>query len=483
MLGICQSFFGHLDDNGIRYCHWKSNLNLDRSLSGKTDLDILVARESMPAFNEAVARFGFKEMLSPPAKRFPGLEDYLGFDAATGSLVHLHVHYALVLGEKYIKNHRLPLEGLFFRNLVLSPQRLWIPCPELELIVLVLRAHLKTDLLSLVKQQIKECLGKSCDPFPDHIHEEFRQLIGSCDLEKARSIYRESGLPIGEEVIFSFIREFSGGNLRAAAVASRKARILFGLKGYLRRNVAAAYLDYLYRLLRGLPVIARFCSSQKKTIKGGGKVFALVGADGSGKSTLVSDLEAWLSWKVKVRRAYHGIPKSRGVRLAFWGGRQFSKLGLNRASDALTSLLWVLIARRRYLTSVNSRRCAAQGELVLSDRFPLQEFHDMENPMDGPRLSGGDTWFGRCESSWYERVVSPDRLFVLKVDIEELRRRKADLPLDTHLLKAAAVNGIREREGIAVIDANKGYEEVLLQTKRLIWQELLGAAAAGKVKQ
>lgn len=482
MLQICQSFFEHLNGNGVRYCHWKSNLNLVSALSGRTDLDILVARSSMPAFNEAIGAFGFKKILSPPAKQFPGLEDYLGFDRVTGALVHLHVHYALVMGEKYIKNHCLPLEELFFNHLVLSPQGVWIPCPELELVILVLRAHLKTDLLSLLKHQIKDCLGQSYNPFPDHIHQEFLELIRNSDLEKVRAIFHESRLPLKEGIIFGFIRELSEGNLRARAVVRRKLQILFGLRDYRRHNVFAAYFSYLSHYLSGLPLVAKFRSPKRKTIWGGGKVFALVGADGSGKSTLVADLESWLSWKVEVRRAYHGIPKTWTVRLGFWVARQFRKLALNGVSGAITAFLWVLIARKRYVTSVQARRFAADGELVLSDRFPLQDFHDMENPMDGPRLSGGDTWISRRESYWYDKLVRPDRLFVLKVAIDELRRRKADLPLDTHMLKAEAVNSIREREGIVVIDANRSYEEVLLQIKRSIWQELLGPIVAEKGK-
>lgn len=473
MLELCKSFFEYLNVNGVQYCHWKSNLNLHKSLIGKTDLDLLVAPSSQQAFNRAIDIFGIKKILSPPRKQYPNLEDYLGFDQATGALIHLHVHYALVFGEKYIKNHLLPLKELFFNNLILSSYGLWIPCPELELIVLVLRAHLKTDLVSLVKHQIKDCLGQRYNPFPDHIHEEFMELIKSSDLYKAKSLFRESGIPLHEEIIFGFVRELSEGRLHASAVAHRKIQILSGLRGYQRQNSFFAYFRYLTYFLQGLPLLEKCVTSKKKTILGGGKVFALVGADGSGKSTLVKDLEAWFSWKIEVRRIYHGIPKSAIVQLGFRVAQKFENLSLNYIAKELNALLWVYIARKRYIDSVQAHHFAAQGELVLSDRFPLKDFHTMTNPMDGPRLSGSESRFAQNELYWYQKLVYPHRIFILKVAIDVLRNRKTDLPLETHILKAEAVNNIAERDGIVVIDANRSYDDVLLEIKQFIWQEML----------
>lgn len=474
MLDICKAFFEHLNSTGVQYCHWKSNINLDKSLSGKTDLDILVARSSQQEFNNAIHLFGIKKILSPPSKQFPDLEDYIGFDCDTGALIHLHVHYALVLGEKFIKNHRLPLESLFFQNLIKSSQGLWIPCPELELIILVLRAHMKTDLVSLVKHQIKDLLGQNYIPFPDNIKDEFEELINNSDLDKARSIFLQSGLPLSEDVIFGFIHELSKGDLSALSVVRRKVQILRLLRGYQRHCSLVAYVKYFVQFVLRLPLVSRFISQKKKTILGGGKVFAVVGADGAGKSTLVQDLDAWLSWKIYVKRIYHGIPKSPLIHSLFWIAQKLERLSLRTLAKQLNALLWVYIARKRFENSVKAHQLAADGIVVLSDRFPLKEFHEMQNPMDGPRLMGSASHFSLKESMWYQRIEYPHCVFVLKVAFDELRKRKSDLPLKTHMLKAQAVNNISEREGIVLIDANRSYEEVLLHLKRLIWGELIG---------
>ena len=142
MLDINNKFFKCLYDNKIRYCHWKSNEHLEQALDGKTDLDLLVHIEDKDRFVQALEDNHFKKIISPPYKQFPGLEDYLGFDHSTGAFSHLHVHYRLVLGQKYIKNHHLPIEDLIFDNLCVK-SGIFIPCPELELILLVVRAHMK----------------------------------------------------------------------------------------------------------------------------------------------------------------------------------------------------------------------------------------------------------------------------------------------------------------------------------------------------
>ena len=102
MLELCKQFFATLNQQGIRYCHWKSNEHLDMALLGKTDFDLLVDPAHRDRFCFQLKAFDFSEVLSPPDKRFPGLEDHLGMDGKTGELVHLHVHYRLVLSQWFL---------------------------------------------------------------------------------------------------------------------------------------------------------------------------------------------------------------------------------------------------------------------------------------------------------------------------------------------------------------------------------------------
>jgi hypothetical protein len=104
------ALFDALDVAGIRYCHWKSNEHLDASLRGATDLDVLFDRRQVLHVAHLLTRLGCKRFVVKPGRGYPGIEDFVVFDAPTGALAHLHAHYQLTVGEKFLKGYRLPWE-------------------------------------------------------------------------------------------------------------------------------------------------------------------------------------------------------------------------------------------------------------------------------------------------------------------------------------------------------------------------------------
>lgn len=473
MLEICKLLFEYLNSNHIRYCHWKSNSHLGKALNGKTDLDILIHADDRGQFEQACKKFTIKKIISPPEKQFPGLEDYLGFDYVTGLLIHLHVHYSLILGQKYIKNHHLPIERFIFQNLTLK-NGVAIPCPEIELILLIIRAHMKMDAISLLKHGIRDLQGQNYTPFPLDIEEEMSGLISNCDPEKFKDILSECKLPIPATLFTAFISKFSGERYKCYDAFKTRKRIISSLKGFRRQKGISLFLKYFYLNLLNSRGLRIFTNQKKKKLVGKGKMFSLVGADGSGKSTLIRDLEKWLSWKLVVRGYYYGIPKNSFIDFIDYAIRVARKLKAGFLAIYIEYCLWLLIAKLRYKVFLSSGKDISQGIVVLTDRFPLQEFKSMEIPMDGPRLSQRSTiigrYFSQLESRYYNKIKNPNRIFVLQVDIDELRRRKRDLDISTHKIKADTVNAIKGNEQIILIDANKPYSDVQLELKRKIWE-------------
>jgi hypothetical protein len=109
--------------------------------------------------------------------------------------------------------------------------------------------------------------------------------------------------------------------------------------------------------------------------------------------------------------------------------------------------------------------------VVIAERFPMAEFHDMTVPMDGPRLQP-DGPFAGTELRLYRAIRSPDLTLVLDADVDTLRARKLDLTLDEHIAKVAAVKRLGGGPGQIVIDSGRPYDEVLLEAKRAIWKAL-----------
>jgi len=476
MLDICKNHFEHLNKQNIRYCHWKSNEHLDAAVNGETDLDVLIHAEDKAAFEKSLKQFDYKEVLSPPNKQFPGLADYLGFDDKTGKFIHLHVHYRLVLGQKYIKNHWLPLENLFFDNLIVK-DGVYIPRPEIELILLVIRAHVKTDMVSLVKHAIKNTYTRSYTAFPNDIEQEFKHLIKSSNLDEVKRLLEESKLPLEFARLTQFFDRISSDSLNFDHIFSFQVYILKALKKYRRATGISVYFSYARFYINSLSVINRFRKQKKKTLIGDGKIFSIVGADGSGKSTLSEELAKWLSWKLTTTKYYYGIPKTKVNHIFSLAMRACAKFKLNFLMQLIQSIFWVHVARERFNVSNSTLLDQVESQIALTDRFPLKAFHSMSEPMDGPRLQKNPkkllNYFATKEKMIYRSFYQPDKIFVLQVEIEELRRRKTDLTLEDHIIKADAVNAIKDDEkNIILIDANKSYEEVILQIKREIWKAL-----------
>ena len=143
-LAVIRKLFDRLHGAGIRYCQWKSNQHLDASMVGATDFDLLVDRRDASRFAEILAQEGVKPFRKIAGDEYPGVEDYLAFDTERGALSHVHVHYQLTLGEKFLKGYRLPWEreALAARRFD-TEHGLWVMDPRLELLLLVTRAAIK----------------------------------------------------------------------------------------------------------------------------------------------------------------------------------------------------------------------------------------------------------------------------------------------------------------------------------------------------
>ena len=72
--------FAALEREGIRYCHWKSNIRLDRTLVGLEDIDVLVHPADADAFQRVIGACGFKLTVSRIGAGHPGVFHALAWD-------------------------------------------------------------------------------------------------------------------------------------------------------------------------------------------------------------------------------------------------------------------------------------------------------------------------------------------------------------------------------------------------------------------
>jgi thymidylate kinase len=493
-----RTLFTELNDQSVRYCHWKSTLTLPMALAGRTDLDLLVDPQEAERFQLIVRNLGFKAFVSHRSRRFPRVEDFLGFDAASGRLVHLHIYYQLIVGEHYIKNHVLPIEAAFLDEAtVVNGVR--IPPPALELAVLILRTLLKyrdTDAL-------KDLLGLGRrGGIPPDARAEIDDLRGRTT-PRALMEVAERHLPALPPSVFTdFLQVLSHDRRDARSLLRLRMDVRRGLRRYERMHWAEARARYLQARLIRAPILRTLVRGltrsqlRRKSPLGGGLTVAVVGPDGAGKSTIIEGIANWLGWRLNLSISYLGTARPSPLTAMLQRSSRFAKRGLRvigRRSGSgprwlaapvavLTSLRYLAEARDRAGRAAKGRRLAAKGVLVLFDRYPLADVRLDGRIMDGPRIAtlSVDTERGllrlvqRAEEAIYRRIPPPDLVLLLDVPPDVALARK---PSRQPLAVAQKATAIRQAvtdagPGVVPIDAGRPQDEVLQRVKDAIWRRL-----------
>jgi thymidylate kinase len=469
---------------GVRYCHWKSNEALDRSLSGENDLDLLVAREDLDRFREVLARLGFKDVRPPRAKELPGVFQAYGLDPS-GRLVNVHAHVQLVVGDDTTKNVRLPMERAFLASAG-GPGPLPVPAPELEYVAFTLRMVLKHATWDAVAM-LRGALAAS-------ERRELAFLEARVDPERARAVVREHLPWVDDDLWARCVAAVRPGASVLARVRAAR-RLLRAARDVARRPLG---IDAALRVSRRVGWAARkliLRRRSRKRLARGGALVAVVGGDGAGKSTTVEHLVAWLGRVFACRRVHLGKPPRSLLTWAFKGPvalvRRFGPLSGTRvqafeiaegrapADPGLAWFLWqVLTARDRVRAHRRARRRAARGEIVVCDRYPLPSVRYM----DGCRTAAlGDlARFGRLpralaalERRLYDRIPPPDVLVVLRVDPDVAVARKPDERPGFVRPRSAEIYDLDwTGTGALVVDAGRPQDEVLAEVRAGVWARL-----------
>jgi len=497
MLQVLGNLFERLHEEGIRYCHWKSNEHLGPSMVGGTDVDVLVDRRAIIALTRILGETNFKRFVVKPGRGYPGIEDYVGFDSSTGTLTHLHVHYQLTLGEKFLKGHRLPWEEQYLSTRILDERYgIYVADPHLELVVLIVRAVMKLR----VRDVLLEAFGKAY--FAGGVLRELRWLSDRTEPQRLQEV--ASNL-VGERAarLLPAMLSGTGPTVRQLRAFGRRADP--ALSTYRLYSAADAVRQMTLREWRMIwwklrNWYAGAPTKSTRTLPQGGLFVAIIGLDGAGKSTLTEAIAEWLSREIAVTTTYGGsgkgsaaLPRRLMQTIAAWR-RQLLKAptpqrGRSPARDAselaqpasFARLLWLLfLARERRRRAATASRAKSLGMIVVSDRIPQSQFPGWN---DGPRLWSSlqdrslvRRFVARREAAAFQLVdlVSPDLVVKLHVSPDVAAQRKPETPRQQLLNGARMVQGLQFPPTTRVVDLDgeRPVTEVLLQAKRAVWDGL-----------
>ena len=477
-----------LDAERITYCHWKSNESLDRSAAGDNDLDLLVARRDSQRFEEILARLAFKDVVLPAWKELPGVAHWYGLDERSGTLVHVHAHYQLVIGDDMTKNVHLPIEDAYLASSV-PRHPFMVPAPEFELG------------LFLVRMVLKHCawdaIAMSQGSLSASERRELQQLTAETDPERFRATVQRE-LPCIDRTLWErclrsvrpgssiWFRVWTESRLSGVlAACSRRSRASNTALKVWRRVRSTARR----RVLRRGPVCKR--------LGAGGALIGVVGGDGAGKSTVVEDLSRWLGAEILTTTVHLGKPtrswSSRVVRGSMKAAASVRRSPTSSGAALRSSLsadddapltvrskarlVWeTLTARDRYRAYRRARRAASNGAIVVCDRFPLPEIRLMDGAVTAATAdpSRRGRWFqvlSGLERRYYGRIAAPDIL--LRVDPDLAVQRKREEPESFVRPRSEEIWRTDWRSTPAVvIDSGRPRDEVLSRVRSAVWSRL-----------
>jgi thymidylate kinase len=228
-----------------------------------------------------------------------------------------------------------------------------------------------------------------------------------------------------------------------------------------------------------------------KTLPHGGALIAVIGADGSGKSTLSRDLTRWLRFKLDAHLLYMGSGDGaggwvhklrRGAKAAVTSTKKkivlptlVSKVRAPSMWEKLYRLLDVHLMRRKVRMLRLGRKLARDGSVIVLDRYPQNQVPGIS---DGPRLQNGSGffWAAAAEKRLYHEAagLGPDMVIKLRVDAQTALARKPDHGLEAIARKCRIVDDLDfPRSEVVNVDANQPYAHVLVDAKRAVWRYLV----------
>ncbi|HET8712179.1 MAG TPA: hypothetical protein VFM23_00685 [Gemmatimonadales bacterium] len=453
-----------LANRGVSYCQWKGHGKRERWESGRGDIDLLVDSASYADFVDVVNGLGFKLALPPAGREAAGIVHFFGLDERTGLLIHLHVYQRLVVGLPWRTHYRLPLEKAMLESAQHrggSGAIFKTAAPELELIVAVVRLSLRHMVRDSLRRRTPAWLIGALNEI-DRLEEQVSPDVVVAALRRH--------LPEVSVSLFSRCRDaLQPGALPRRRLAAR-ALLAQALSAHAWRPPVFGIAERLWRRVR--PTGQRLAS--------GGSVVALLGGDGSGKSTCADALEAWLESSLATTHVHLGRP-TRSLATLVVGGVLKILRRAQASSRVITHgelLRMACTARDRYALYRRARRFAAGGGIAICERYPLPEGWALAGPSEfqGRALDAQSPFANRLrawERRYYERMSAPDVLFLLRLDPETAVSRKPSEPADyvrERARKTAETDWTRS--GARIIDAAQPLPQVVAKLKSELWSTL-----------
>ena len=446
-MSILLNFFSELELNSIDYCHWKSIDRMDEVMSSKTDIDLLIDRKQISGFNKVIAKYKAISVRPRLWMEYPSMEDYLLYDPSAGTFYHIHLHYELIMGKKNAKEYILPLKKYYLQNKIKhNTYDTFVISPEIDLIMLNLRYSVKYTYFQKIYQRIRG--------FKVSEIKEMDYLIPLCDTKLLISHAQKIDSAL---LTNNTITEFFSNKLYLNPLQHINKTVKLKKSISLYKRVGSFEIYTFRKIRKYLNLYAALGRNNAKHPVQGGLTIALVGCDGSGKTTITENIIKELRSKVSARKYYMGFNARsfslttkllavlsyapRGAKFIFKGN--FGKK-INIFGQLIIEYGGYLDRKKLYIQSLRDK---ANGMIGFYERFPLK------NTIDYPQCFYNTKDLGIIEKS--------KLLTILRNKLE--KKYEIFRPADLNIFINTPTNIIRERREMS----DKTFTKVNLKYNRV----------------
>ena len=455
--------FKRINQSGLNYVLFTGNTGIQNSINGTSDFDILVSKKDGHAFEKMMLDIGCKRRISTFDKFYFGVDNFIFFDEENELMHHFHLHYELIFGSKHDFKYYIKDPSFCFKNYTHDDFiDVKIVTPEVEFIIVCLK------ILSSKSSWIKTAKNLVRRKANNKYLIKHEKLISLVNKERLIAILKKHFKDSKEIILFLF--EIKKPTLSFLKIELIRLRSKSVLQKYHRFN------SKTHDQLKKVRLLSQSVST--KSISQGGKIISLIGVDGAGKTTLSREINEWLNYKLSSKNIFLGQVKNNKIN---WILRKISKifnfLQLKYISNFLKDLTHIVNAEFRRKNIALANNLTQRGVFVITDRYPLKEFWNMNLIMDGPKLKK-KSFLYKKERKIYSYIDDyPHLIIILKIPIEVSVARKPDEHCGIDRInnlkkKIEAINNIENLSNVVVVDATKSYENVRKEVKSIIWNNI-----------
>lgn len=478
-LTICKNLFEDWNSSGVVYCHWKGTANIEKGFTGASDMDIFVD----PKDNEKAASFleknNFIRFYTQWGLRYPFIQDWLGLDEETGTMVHVHYHNRMIVGHTGVMEYRYPWENDVLATRVYDESAgIYVINPEYELFTFYTRLGLEFP-----NKKLKR-IGKGKYEFNEEAQSELSYLSTIVDTPKLMELIRRYYAEDSDQ-FYTFLSspKLEDGTLKRYSRLTKRHVPHDGIEIFNKLKSFFCKACMMFYLPRQKSIFTKKIPYSKR-----GLTIAFVGQDGSGKSTVTRDIKKWLSWKIENRLYYMGV----GEQYQPLEQKLQNRIKNNRTGfvvKLLRSWLPFKIMLKRSKDSVKyigeATKYSKRGGIAIYDRYPQ---NDVQGINDGPKIRSGllplvsnpvlrtvANWYANREEKNVKKATqtAPDLVIQLVLSVDETLRRKPGENVEAVQKKHEIVKSLHYGSNKEYqIDASQPYDIELTQIKKIIWDNI-----------